>query len=196
MNYMSYVFGCLLLYNKSIMKNFFLYIVILLTLASCWWKEDLLKTVNFWGISFNISNNFSQVKDYSSVEDYKVLDVYNTQEKTDVPKASLILLEYKGPYPQDEKEFFTIVSDKFQRQIPGVNILKKSRFKKKDNTVYYFTYEVFDDLFANDNTNPNYYGLQAYVFNNKKVYTISYMSSSKKATDTMLSNIKNLNTNK
>jgi len=181
------------------MKKIFLYLVILLSLTACWWKQvQSFKLVSFWQFSFNISDKFLQVNNKKTIKDFKILYTYNAKDlvEWDSSNSSLVLLKYIGNYQKDKKEFFSIVSDKFKREIPGIEILEKSKFEKDNNIIYYFTYRVYDNLFANEKTKADYYGLQAYIFSKNKLYVISYVSSSKKTIKIILDDIKNLNTNK
>ncbi len=178
------------------MKKLFIYMTLLFTLIGCSWDSEESRLISFWPFSFDISNNFTTVDQTFSIKDYQVLESYNKVKNAGSSKESLIIFEYSSSYPNNEEKFFTIVSDKFKRQIPGANILEKAKFKKKQGNIYYFTYEVFDNLFADSDSNADYYGVQAYLFDSKKrLYTIAYTSQSKEALNNMLDNIKDLKVN-
>ena len=181
------------------MKKIFLYLVILLSLTACWWKQvQSFKLVSFWQFSFNISDKFLQVNNKKTIKDFKILYTYNAKDLVEWndSESSLVLLKYIGDYPKDKKEFFNIVSDKFVRQIPGTKILEKSKFEKDDNVIYYFTYKVYDNLFIQKKEKADHYGLQSYIFSKDKLYVISCVSSSNQTIQMILDDIKNLHTNK
>jgi len=181
------------------MRKIFLYLVMLLSLTACWWKQvQSFKLVSFWQFSFNISDKFSQVNNKKTIKDFKILYTYNAKDliKWNDSESSLVILKYIGDYPKDKKEFFSIVSNKFKREIPGTKIIEKSKFKKNDDTIYYFTYKVYDNLFTKKEEKADHYGLQAYVFSKDKLYVISYVSSSTETIKIMLDNIEDLHVNK
>lgn len=181
------------------MKKVFLYLLILLTLTACWWKQvQKNKLVSFWQFSFDISDKFLKVDNKWTIKDFNVLYTYSAKDlsKWSSSESSIVILKYTGSYPKDKKIFFRVVSDKFKREIPGTEMLTKSEFTKNDNTIYYFTYKVYDDLFDKQKENADHYGLQTYIFTKDGLYLISYISSLDKNIETMLDNIKDLHTNK
>jgi len=180
------------------MRKIVLYLIILLILTSCWTDLKNDKIINFWQFSLKIPDKFSQIHNEKLIKDFDVLYTYTAKDliKWNPSENSIVVLKYKWSYPTDKKEFFNIVSDKFRRQIPGIEITNKYSFTKNENDIYYIIYKVYNNLFANKTLNADYYWLQAYVFSKDSLYVISYVSSSNETINIILKNLENLNINK
>lgn len=181
------------------MKNFFLYLILLLTLTACWWKQvQDNKVLSFWQFYIYISHKFKQIDSKKTLKDFEILYSYAAKDliEQEYSKNSLLILKYSEHYPNNKKEFFNIVSDKFRREIPGTKIIKKAKIVKDNIPIYYFTYKVYDNLFYKENEKADYYGIQAYIFTNDKIYLISYTSSSQKTLNIILNSIEDLHINK
>lgn len=181
------------------MKKVLIYLIIIFTLTACWWKtvEDW-KIIQFWKFYFNIPKTFSLVVDKKQkIKDFKILFSYvNKKTYQDNLISSLLVLKYIWEYPKSEDNFFSVISDKFRRQIPGTKIISSSKLTKDNIKIYYFTYKVYDNLFNNKNEKASYYWLQVYIFDWKNIYLISYVSAKDDEIKTMLDKIKDLHINK
>lgn len=145
----------------------------------------------------SVSSEYSKVDLEKKLDDYDVLYSYNWinvywNEKQS--KESLIIWKYNKELIYKNKDFFEIVMDKFERDIAWSNILSFWKKEMDDwNYVYYYSYEVFDNLF-NKWENANYYWLNTYLFSkNDVLYKISYVSWNEDNLKIFEKNIKNLN---
>ena len=179
------------------MKRFWLFVLLVgsLLLASCWGnsEEQKYQSVKFDSVVLNIPEDFVlvNIKD-SQINKFKILYEYKKQSFSGFAD-SLIIGQYVGDYPADEKKFFSIVMDKFVRKVPWTKLL--GNWKKtigKWIELYWFKYAVSNNVF--DDKKADYYGLQAYLFekNKSEVYVINYLTANKDNLDKILDLIKSV----
>ena len=173
------------------MKKIFIWLLLLVSifLVSCGnTKEQSYQQVKVNNLVFQIPEKFVLVaSDKKKINKFEILQEYKLSTFSGFAD-SLIIWKYIGEYPVSEEKFFSIIMDKFIRKIPWAATIDNGEFKKKDAKVFWFKYSVKDNLF--NDSKPDYYGLQAYIFDKKQVYVINYLSSKKDNIDQILDLLK------
>lgn len=159
---------------KKVLAIFF--ILISLFLSACGSKkvEAEYQKIKFDSLILQLPKNYVLVKlDNNLVDKFEVEQAYKEQNFSGF-SSSLIISKYIWQYPNDIEKFFSVISDKFIKKVPGSKILDINDFSVWNIKVYYFTYSVSNNLF--DNSKANYYWVQAYFFEPKQIYAINYLT--------------------
>jgi len=194
-NYRYYNFSSLLFYDVIGMKKFLVLLFsILLLLTGCGNNKnnDILK-IKFWNFVLSVNDYFVIVNWQNFVldKDFNVLYEYKEKDCYDKFATSFVIAEYIWRKPTDKRKFFNILVDKFQKDVPWSKIVDIDNFKTKWNDIYYFVYNVNNDIFWN--IQDNYYGLQSYLFwLNEEIYVISYITKDDKLLSKFIDNLRNI----
>lgn len=176
---------------KRIVLFFMLFVS--LFLASCGDKKEESKTqqIKISNLELTIPAGFvSTLSGDKKLWQFKIIEEYKNPSFSGF-SSSLIVWEYFWTYPSDFDKFFSVVEDKFLRKIPGSNLLKQWKFSIKWWVkISYFEYSVKNKLF--EDSKPDYYWIQAYILDNKKVYVINYLSSNKDDISDILDSLKDM----
>ena len=127
-----------------------------------------------------------------NLKKFTVLSSYRYKKVNKWFSPSLIILRYDGDYPADKKEFFSVIVDKFKREIVWSTILENGQMDIAWKNVYYFKYKVSDNMFDDASLNT-YYWLQFYIFDKPNVYVISYVWLEQSKLNDIFEIVKNLN---
>ncbi len=154
-------------------------------------------SIFLWGCSSSKPENYQTIKlnDLVFPVPSKAILVWNTQKINKfqilytykIPALSgfsdsIVIWKYLWEYPKNEKKFFNIVVDKFIRKVAWAKLVDKSSFSIKNAKVYYFVYSIQNDI-INWKWNPDYYWLQAYIFDKPNVYVVNFLFADKKKVD-------------
>lgn len=159
-------------------------------------SEKKEKIINFWNYTLSIDDNFLYYPiSWDNLKDMDVLYSFRKKENSSFTD-SLVILEYKKDFPNSPKEFFSIVKEKLLKSLIWSKILEEDDKDIKWAKMYYFLYEVSDDLFGQNKNDKKYYWLQAYIFTNThKIYIISYLSIDLDEVKNILDKVKDLKFN-
>ena len=155
-------------------------------LSSCGNKEeDKTQKIKVSNLELSIPDWFvSSLSTSKKIWQFKIIDEYKKPSFSGF-SSSLIIWEYFWRYPSDFDNFFSVVENKFLRKLPGSAVLKQWKFSLKWwIKVVYFKYSVKNNIFKK--SEPDYYWLQLYILESKKIYVMNYLSSSKTDVDSML----------
>ncbi len=174
---------------NKVVKTFFLFIVIFI--AGCWTKNyNSYQELKINDIVLSIPKGFLLTKiNNNKVNKFNILYQYK-QNNYSWFSDSIVIWEYVWKYPDDLKKFCSIVTDKFIRKIPGSKILNNWFNENKNIVTYWFKYSVTDNIFKE--STPNYYWLQMYIFYNKKLIVLNYLSYSINNIDNFFKLVKNV----
>jgi len=180
------------------MKKISLLILLFLSLflVSCWKKQKQDNAVvKFSNYTMDLPKDFmiypSTKKDLN-LKKFTVLSSYRYKKVSKWFAPSLIILRYDWKFPKDKKEFFSLLIDKFKREIVWSEILENGNLDIDWKTAYYFKYKVSDNMFDDTSLNT-YYGIQFYLFDNPNIYLISYVGIEENSLNDIFGLLKNLN---
>jgi len=175
---------------RQILAVFFVLISFLLFGCGQEKQETEYQKIKFDSLVLSLPQDYFLVNlDKNIVDKFEVEQAFKEQVYSGF-SSSLVISKYIWQYPSDKKKFFSVISDKFLRKVPGSQILDTNKFSVWKIDVFYFTYSIKNNLF--DDTKPDYYGLQAYFFEPDKIYALNYLTATKEKLDKFVDLLKHI----